>query len=247
MFERVTIVGKGNVSFFYQKTMEKKGLKVRIVSSYGPFLCSDFQDADLVVLAVKDDVIEKVTDALLSALAGKLKKETLLVHTSGYKSTEILAKLADNYGSLYPLQTLRKEVETDFDKVCLCTWANNEETRQELRIFSLRLSPLNRELDDKQRQSLHLAAVFANNFSNDMYAIAKEILDKDNLPFSLLLPLIEHGVEAVREKEPLLCQTGPAVRGDKGVTEEHKKRLEGRVKQIYELISQDIAQRKINK
>jgi hypothetical protein len=43
-------------------------------------------------------------------------------------------------------------------------------------------------MNSRQRLMVHLAAVFANNFSNAQYAIAEMILKENNLSFDLLRP-----------------------------------------------------------
>ena len=93
------------------------------------------------------------------------------------------------------------------------------------------------EINSDTREYLHIAGVFANNFSNAMYAIAAEQLKKANLPFSVLLPLIEQTADKIRQLPPHEAQTGPARRGDMKTIEWHLSRLEGEEKEIYRLLT----------
>jgi predicted short-subunit dehydrogenase-like oxidoreductase (DUF2520 family) len=98
------------------------------------------------------------------------------------------------------------------------------------------------QIDSQQRRAIHLAAVFACNFSNHMMANAQELLRESELDFSILKPLIEETVEKALEVGPDNAQTGPAVRGDEKTLEKHRNLLENhaRLLEIYNLVSQSI-------
>jgi predicted short-subunit dehydrogenase-like oxidoreductase (DUF2520 family) len=98
-----------------------------------------------------------------------------------------------------------------------------------------------------QRLSLHLAAVFACNFSNYCYDMAKQVVDAQSVDFSLLYPLIEATAKKALIAEPKQMQTGPAMRGDKNIIAMHQQLLAqaGRsdLQNIYALMSEQILQR----
>ena len=50
-----------------------------------------------------------------------------------------------------------------------------------------------------------------------MYALAADLLEKYNLPFDAMLPLIDETARKVHELAPRDAQTGPAVRYDENV------------------------------
>lgn len=228
----VCIIGKGNVAWHYERRFGEKGFVCSTFSSRGemPEQC---HEADLVIIAVKDEAIAEV--------ARKLKPvKGILVHTSGFVGTECLKEAAECYGSLYPLQTLKKEKETDFDTVPLCTYGNTETVKEILRGVASRLSSVHYELSDSQRKTLHLAAVFCNNFPNHLFGIAKSILDKENIPFSTLFPLMDMTVSRAKLFNPFEVQTGPAIRNEQSIMEQHKAKLDKEEKEIYELLSKRI-------
>lgn len=235
----VTIVGKGNVAEHYNEVMLNKGLDVTMISSHQPFNKEDFS-SDLIILAVKDDVLMQVTQNILQSLQNQLSENQILVHTSGYMQTDFLSSLCKNYGSFYPLQTLKKGIQIDFSIVPLCTWANNGKSMQLLECLAKKLSNIHYTLTDEQRKTLHLSAVFANNFTNHLMYISKTLMEKKGMNFELLYPLINRTFEAIKQQDPKLCQTGPAFRNEKHIMEEHLKQLSLSEQEIYISISQSI-------
>ena len=92
---------------------------------------------------------------------------------------------------------------------------------------------------------LHIAAVFVNNFTNHLFKISADILQKQQLPFDVLLPLIEETVNKIRSNAPDVMQTGPAVRGDDATVAKHLDFLEKHTPQyslIYKILSVGINQ-----
>ncbi len=229
--KEIYILGTGNVAWHYEKRLKEKGYACCMMSARGELSCC-FK-ADLVIIAVKDEAVEEVAKRL-KGMKG------ILVHTSGFLSTDCLSDVANSYGSFYPLQSLTKNKEIDFDKITLCTYGNTPAVRQLLQNLAKQLSCVTCELSDEQRKSLHLAAVFCNNFTNHLFGIAKSILDKEDIPFSILHPLMDMTIEKAKNFEPFEVQTGPAIRKDYNIMQQHKDRLAKDEKDIYELLSEKI-------
>lgn len=191
-------------------------------------------DADLIVIAVKDDAIAEVCSALKGVQA-------LVVHTSGATGLDVLSSF-ENYGVLYPLQTFSKSRPIDFNKVPLFVEANNRKVLDELKVIASRLSPLIYEATSDQRKTLHLSAVFACNFVNHLYALGNQILQDNGLDFEMLRPLILETAEKVQYDLPLNVQTGPAVRDDQQTILKHLELLDGKphLQEIYQTLSKSI-------
>lgn len=229
----VSIIGSGNVAFHYHKVMKERGYCVKIISSRKDFFSEDVE-SDIVVIAVKDDAIKDVLERLP-------RVNGLLVHTSGFTKTEILSQKADNYGCLYPLQSLNKNKEIDFSKVPLCFYVNNEAYLDCLKRFVDSLSNKTCFLSDEQRKQLHIAAVFANNFTNHLMGISKEILDRNDIPFSMLFPIIDRTIDNIKTSDNILClQTGPAVRGDINIINQHIECLSEQERDVYLAVTKSI-------
>ena len=78
-----------------------------------------------------------------------------------------------------------------------------------------------------------------------MYALAADLLEKYNMPFDAMLPLIDETARKVHELAPKEAQTGPAIRYDEQVINNHLNMLsdDKGMQQLYELISQSIHNR----
>ena len=145
------------------------------------------------------------------------------------------------YGILYPLQTLSKGVETVFNKVPLLVEANSETDLELTEDIASSLSARVSRVTSEQRAALHLAAVFACNFSNHMYALADDILTHHGLSIELLLPLIDETAAKIHRTRPIDGQTGPAIRGDNATIERHLSLLDNPLlKDIYRQLSDSI-------
>lgn len=229
--QSITIIGNGNVAWQYNNVMVKLGINVNCISSRGEIREEDL-NSDLIIIAVSDKAIEEV--------AGKLSiKDSMLVHTSGTVDIEVL-KSAENYGIFYPLQTITKGIQIDFLNVPLCIDANNEKSLISLKLLAKRLTDKVYEINTSQRQELHLAAVFANNFTNHLLGISKQILERKNIPFDIIFPLIDQTIVKAKQNNPFDVQTGPAKRQEMAIMENHKSRLDDDEREIYEILSKKI-------
>ncbi|MBL7888468.1 MAG: DUF2520 domain-containing protein [Bacteroidia bacterium] len=193
--------------------------------------------AAIYIIAVKDDAIATVAQQL------KLK-DAIVVHTSGSVDMNVLKGSSKNIGVFYPLQTFSKSKAVSFKNIPVCVEGNNKTTEESLLYFAKSISKKAVKINSAQRQQLHLAAVFACNFSNHVYSIAADLLKKNKMELDLLKPLIMETTEKIMEHEPAKMQTGPAMRGDKNTIDKHLSLLkETRSYQdIYKLLSNSIAQ-----
>src|SRR5690606_751178 len=146
---------------------------------------SDFKKllpADIYIIAVSDDAIPSVSQLITD-------KNGIVVHTSGSVSMDELS-LHDRRGVFYPLQTFSKQRKIDFKKVPICLESKRGEDLEFLKTLAHHISEHVYEISFQQRKSLHLAAVFVNNFTNHMYQIGNRICEENKVPFDILQPLI---------------------------------------------------------
>lgn len=189
-------------------------------------------DAQLYVLAVSDLAIKEVSGLLQT-------RKGLVVHTSGGVTIDVLQTIRK--GVFYPLQTFTKGKVLEFSTIPICLEALNEEDYQLLEKLATSISSSVQRVSSEQRKTLHLAAVFANNFSNHMFHIAKEICERDGLDFQLLTPLITETVDKIRLLNPKVAQTGPARRNDIETMQRHLDGLDSAIdKKIYQIVSESI-------
>ena len=149
---------------------------------------------------------------------------------------------AQKYGVLYPMQTFSKESRIDWSQVPLFIEGSSDQTLNDIRQLALTISPDVTPLSSEGRRKLHLAAVFTCNFSNHMYAIAEQLLKTEGVPFRVMLPLVRETARKVESIKPQDAQTGPAVRGDRKIIQEHLALLKDSPEyaELYRLISIDI-------
>ena len=95
-------------------------------------------------------------------------------------------------------------------------------------------------IDSKQREIIHVSAVFANNFSNHMFSIADEICESNQIPFNILHPLINETVKKLSDLAPKEAQTGPAVRNDQETIKKHLLLLPDKYQLIYKRLTESI-------
>lgn len=243
----ITLIGSGNVATHMAAAFKNAGHK--IVQVYSP----NYQNAALLAYHVGAEAIDNlndidpgtgvfvisVKDDAIAEVAGKLSVyQKLILHTSG--ATTLLA--GANTGVLYPLQTFSKIKEVDFSQVPLCIEGSHGQVTGLIEQLAHTISKNVYRVDSAQRKILHLAAVFACNFPNALYAIAQGLLAEHQLDFNLLRPLIMETAQKVQESFPAEVQTGPAIRRDEKTMNDHLKLLNNQpeLQQVYQLLSQRI-------
>jgi predicted short-subunit dehydrogenase-like oxidoreductase (DUF2520 family) len=250
--DRIVIIGAGRVATHLAIALKKKGFHIiqvwsrtkesasrlanRINATSTTNLEAINQQADIFILSTPDHTITDVLNGI------KLENDQILVHTSGSFPLESLNGHAENYGVIYPLQTFSMERKIDFRHIPLLVEGNNEDTTKALLFLAAQISSNIHNMDSEKRKVVHLAAVFANNFPNFMYAIAQDILHSEGISFDILRPLIMETAGKVQKGSPDLLQTGPAIRNDQAIIGEHLDMLAGRpdYKEIYQLITEKI-------
>lgn len=193
---------------------------------------SDLADADIYILAVNDDAIANLSKDV-KHLQG------LVVHTSGSVAmTELDPDL--KRGVLYPAQSFSLDKENDFKKVPLALETENKEDYKLLAALATELSDSIYELDSDGREKLHIAAVFANNFSNYMFYCAEELCQQAGISFDILKPMILETGSKIQQLSPGNAQTGPARRNDQQTINKHLEQLTNDKKAIYKTVTDAI-------
>lgn len=255
----IVFIGAGNLATNLAKALYRKGF--RIVQVYSRTEASarslaevveaefttDLNDinpfARLYIVSLKDSAFIE----LLPAIAAGKKKDALLVHTAGSLPLSVWNGTVEHYGVFYPMQTFSKQREVDFREIPFFIEASSAEDTELLKAVAATLSERVYEADSEQRKSLHLAAVFTCNFTNHMYALAAELLEKYHLPFDVMLPLIDETARKVHALQPKSAQTGPAIRYDENIINDHLGMLsdDSEMQKLYELVSRSIFNRKL--
>lgn len=240
---RIVIIGSGNVASVLGRLFVKNNHEViQVVSrsiEHANALASElnctFTDnngildttAELYLIAVNDGALFDINSNI--HLGNKL-----VLHTAGSVSKDVLKEISVNYGVLYPLQSLRKEIIHDLEIPFLID-GNTQETKTLVEDFARTLSSNVAKATDDERLKLHVAAVIVSNFTNHLYALAEDFCKAENIDFKLLFPLIKETAERIETISPNDAQTGPAVRNDVFTLDKHLRLLteHPRLKYIY--------------
>ncbi len=247
----IVLLGSGNVATHLGRAFKMAGQNIvqvwsrdighakELADTIGSEAVSDMDDlntsADLYIIAVSDDAIRSV--------AGQLKVgDKLIVHTSGSTPLDVLDGVSEHTGVFYPLQTFSTNKAVDFRQIPIAIEANNTEDLAAIRSIADRLSERVTELNSSQRKALHVAAVFACNFTNHLFALSQELLEANKLDFDLIRPLIAETAGKIYLNDPKSVQTGPAVRNDVSTISSHLEMLKDQpeMQEIYEKLSQSI-------
>lgn len=226
---RTVLIGRGNVASHLGEALQKAGHQ--LISVGGRNRTQSIPtDADLYVIAVTDSAIASV-----AAEIGEVKG--VVVHTAGSVPMSVLPQ--QNRGVLYPLQTFTKGRPVDMQSVPLFIESDGDLVF--LREVAQGISNNVKEMDSERRRYLHLAAVFCCNFTNHMYRLTEKMLSRHDIPFSVMLPLIDETASKVHSLSPGQAQTGPAVRWNQEVMAAQIELLErDDLRQLYQIISQSI-------
>jgi predicted short-subunit dehydrogenase-like oxidoreductase (DUF2520 family) len=196
--------------------------------------------ADLYLLLVPDAQIGEVAKVLQKHISST----SLVMHASGATPADVLAPYFEHHGVFYPLQTFSRERVLDFTEVPLCLYTAQEQDYEQVASIARSLVKNVYAVGDEQRAQLHLAAVFVNNFTNYLQYIGQEIAQENQLPGTLLQPLLQETIAKLDDLKPAVAQTGPAIRNDRPTMERHLAMLtqHSQWAELYKQLSQGIAQ-----
>lgn len=249
---KITLVGAGNVAWHLGKAFSQKGFAINRVldrtassskelaeelkAEYSGIPGDGIAGSDVCLICISDDAIVSVINQLNPGTC-------LLMHTAGSVSLDVFKDKAVNYGVLYPLQTFTRGRSLDYSRIPFLTEANTPENLNFINQLASAVSNRVTEADSNRRLYIHLAAIFASNFSNHMYAMAEKIALEYNMPFELLKPLIAETTAKAIDMSPHNAQTGPAARGNRSVIEKHLELLKDnpRLQEMYRVISDSIS------
>lgn len=164
--------------------------------------------AGLYIIAVSDKAIGAVSESLDFG-------DAVVAHTAGSVPIDALSANIRHRGVFYPMQTFTKGRQTDFSAVPIMVEATTPKALKVLVKSADLLSENVIEVASQQRAKIHVAAVFASNFTNYMYTVGEELAGDAGMDFSVLKPLIRETAEkALAAATPRHTQTGPASRND---------------------------------
>lgn len=200
--------------------------------------CSDpaliDNSADLYIVALSDTALYSITSWLNTG-------NKLVVHTAGSVPMDVLSGCSTNYGVLYPLQSLRKEMKS-IPEIPFLIEGNTADDLCLIEELASDLSNTVVKMNSEDRMRLHIGAVMVSNFTNYLYARTAEYYKDQKLDFRLLLPLMKESVSRLEYVDPVEMQTGPAVRNDQPTIQKHLRLLSDKkdLAELYKRFSEEI-------
>lgn len=254
-FQRITLVGAGNVAWHLAPELTRVGCEVVEVFSRDFKHAQELADqinakpiddlssidlsTDLIIVAVKDDALAHV--------AAELPKDKPVVHTSGSVGMEIFPQA--ERGVFYPLQTFSKGRKLEWAQIPICIEASNKALEEGLIALAQKMSEHVHKLDSEKRAKLHVAAVFACNFTNHLLGLSSDLLREESLDTHLLDALVHETISKALKDGAHAMQTGPAHREDTEVLKRHLAQLQQhpRLQELYAALSNSILDTKNGK
>lgn len=198
------------------------------------------READVYIFATTDSALPELIPQVC-----KGREQKIFLHTAGSMPMDVFKGMALHYGVLYPLQTFSKDRQLDFKNIPCFVEVSDDFSARAIVSLATAISDKVNPMSSAQRKYIHLAAVFACNFVNHCYDMAADILQRHDLPFDILLPLIDETARKVHDMTPTEAQTGPAMRYDENVIREQGQLLRDNPfeKDLYDRMSISIHKR----
>lgn len=225
----------------YSRTFESANM---LASCFGAEPVIDINkvvnDADIYILSVSDKVLSEVATQLC-----KGREDHLFVHTAGSMPMDVIP--SKRRGVFYPMQSFSKQRLVDFANIPIFLEIAESSDKNVILEIAESISNNIYWLSSTDRQYLHVAAVFASNFSNHCYRLSEKILLQHGVPFNVMNSIIDEVAQKVHIMAPHDAQTGPASRNDYNVIEKHMQMLaeDSNMQKIYELMSKSIIDDKL--
>jgi len=241
---KTVVLGNGNLATHLCQVFEKNN-QILLLQNYNrkgePIIncnvpvtstISKIVDAEIYIIAFNDSALHDLSDFK--------KLNGLVVHTSGATDISVLKDFT-NHGVFYPLQSFNKNISIEFSKVPIAIEANSVANEKLLIYTANAITSKVYTINSEQRNALHVAAVFANNFSTFMYTQASEICNEYKIDFSILKPIIFETISKLETHLPNTIQTGPAIRNDQKTIKKHLDTItKVQQKEIYKNLTEAI-------
>ena len=243
---KILIIGAGNVATNIGLGLKQAGYE--IAGCYSPSIESARLLAknldcllvnNLQQLPANDLLLVCVPDAAIADVITQLPNTSNIAYTSGTVSLDELPN-THKIGVFYPLQTFTKNKQIELKTVPFFVESKDEKLEIELLKLAKHIGLRAEITSSEQRKQLHIAAIFVNNFTNHLAYLAKQHVEKHELSWENLLPLLAETFTKINTENPKEIQTGPARRNDLNVIEKHLSELSGNEKEIYKAITNSI-------
>jgi hypothetical protein len=224
----IVIIGSGNVASIFIRLISRTNHQLLAVVCRNPKSLSGIAvPPDVLIQKFDDDIvpadlyIAALSDQFLPELKNHIRlQKGIIVHTAGSVSKEVLKSILPRYGVIYPLQSLRKELDV-VPEIPLLVDGSDQSVLDTILPFTGEISEHVTIAGDEIRGRYHLAAVSSANFINYLLILVFDYCEKEKLDADMLLPLLKETINRLEHVSPSEVQTGPAIRDDTGTITRH--------------------------
>ncbi|MDD3629874.1 MAG: DUF2520 domain-containing protein [Bacteroidales bacterium] len=238
---KIVLIGYGNVGWHLSRFLKLYFDQLEIVTN-NPIDTDNFtfrtdipHDADIYIITRQERFVAETSKNINA-------ENAVVVHTSGTLTANVLDN-HKHYGVLYPLQTFRKRKPLSITNINFAIESSDKYTLDTLKFICESIHQNYVIVESEQRLALHTTGVLISNFPNFLYVLAYNLLDKYNLSYEIIKPLIRETTDRLEQYHPSEVQTGPAVRGDSEIIKKHLDFLQNvstDAVEIYEILSKAI-------
>lgn len=238
---KIVLIGYGNVGWHLSRFLKLYFDQLEIVTN-NPIDTDNFtfrtdipHDADIYIITRQERFVAETSKNINA-------ENAVVVHTSGTLTANVLDN-HKHYGVLYPLQTFRKRKPLSITNINFAIESSDKYTLDTLKFICESIHQNYVIVESEQRLALHTTGVLISNFPNFLYVLAYNLLDKYNLSYEIIKPLIRETTDRLEQYHPSEVQTGPAVRGDSEIIKKHLdflQNLSTDAVEIYEILSKAI-------
>ncbi|RVU25922.1 DUF2520 domain-containing protein [Sandaracinomonas limnophila] len=219
---KISFIGAGNAAWQLSRSFENAGETVMEVFSrhathardlvkylYNAHIQEhlDFSESSSSVffLCIPESAYAQVLPELI------LPKDATLILVTAHFSLNEAADLYDPVrennnpiGIFYPVQYLQKGVNTSFDQCMICIEGDSPTTELLLSAFGKKLSKIVYAVSEEERKKIHLASLFAGDFTRLLWNQAEGLLKEIELESHLIQPLIRNHLAHLQQNFPYL-------------------------------------------
>lgn len=241
---QLTLLGNGRVASFFKKVIDTHP-QMELVGWYArkfdpkQIIETTSRTNEPEALPEADMHLVCLADDALASIIARIHQKGVIAHTSGAVGLEVFGA-SQQGGVFYPLQSFSSGFDLNPNQIPVCLEATSSKTLKQLQKCADLLGLKHQTMDSEKRLELHLAAVFANNFSNHCWTIAQQICQKAEINFDLLQPLLQQSFHKMQISGPLASQTGPAIRNDIQTLQKHLAQLSPEQQEIYQILTTSI-------
>ena len=231
----IVIIGSGNVAAVFGRRLVKSGHTIDQIVSRNSATATELayewntesanyfsvlhKNADVYIIAVPDKAIADIAKDI------QLPNDKIIVHTAASVEMNVLAGITNNYGVFYPLQSITENISNEVP-IPIFIETSNDKTKIILESLAISMGAVTPQYAGyDKRIKLHLAAVLVNNFTNYLYSMAQDFMEKEGLDFQELMPIIKNTTDRLNFDNPKNMQTGPAIRQDLETIARHRELL----------------------